>query len=105
MKPEYIEAFMCAPTAAQLWVDITNRYGQSSGPVVYELKRDVLQITQGNSSIVKFFTKFKKIWDELESLNGVPVCECKGCKCALSDKIQNRDEKARLNQLLMRLND
>lgn len=60
MKPEYIEAFIDAPTATHLWKDIIDRYGQNSGTVVYQLEREVMQISQG-MSVNEYFNKIKKV--------------------------------------------
>lgn len=79
MKPEYVEAFIHAPTAAHLWKDINDRYRQNSGTVVYQLESEVMQISQGNSSVSEYFNKMKKVWDELQSINPAPICECKNC--------------------------
>lgn len=105
MKPEFVEAFIHAPTAVHLWKDINDRYEQSSGTMVYQLERVAMQINQGNLSVSEYFNKMKKVWDELNSINSAPICECKSCVCGLVERTQKREDNAKLMQFLMRLND
>lgn len=94
-----------APTAAKLWKNVNERYAQNNGPLIYQLEHEAIQLSQGSSSIAEYFNKMKKIWEELDSINAPPSCECKGCKCGINDKIQLREEKAKIIQFLMRLNE
>lgn len=105
MKQEFIEAFSNAPTAAKLWGDITERYGQNNGPLVYQLEQEVNQISQGSLSIAEYFSKLKKVWEELDSINPPPIRQCTGCTCGLNEKIQQREERAKIIQFLMKLNE
>ncbi|PWA61804.1 hypothetical protein CTI12_AA369930 [Artemisia annua] len=59
-----------------LWKEVAERYGQSNGPLIYQLERELSKITQGNLTIAAFFNKLKRCWDELQNLNGLPVCNC-----------------------------
>ncbi|GJX94425.1 retrovirus-related pol polyprotein from transposon TNT 1-94 [Tanacetum coccineum] len=88
------EAFLYAQSAYELWKEIAERYGQSNGPLIYQLKRELSKITQGNLSIAAFFNKLKRCWDELQNLNGLPVSNCgkmQECTCAIYDKFLERD--------------
>ncbi|PWA66987.1 hypothetical protein CTI12_AA321590 [Artemisia annua] len=76
MVNELSEAFLYAHSAFELWKEVTERYGHSNGPLIYQLERELSKITQGNLTIAAFFNKLKRCWDELQNLNGLPVCEC-----------------------------
>lgn len=88
IKVEYVEAFIQTPTAALLWKDINDRYGQRSETVIYQLEREVQNINQGSSFVNEYFNKTKKIWDELYSINTSLICECKTCICGLAERTQ-----------------
>nr|GEW04151.1 hypothetical protein CTI12_AA061570 [Tanacetum cinerariifolium] len=64
--------------------EIEERYGQSNGPLIYQLERELSKITQGNLIIASLFNKCKKCWDELQNINGLPTCDCgrmRECTC------------------------
>nr|XP_043633025.1 uncharacterized protein LOC122604192 [Erigeron canadensis] len=102
------EAFLYTTSASELWKEITERYGQSNGPLIYQLEKELSGITQGSLSIAAFFNKLKKCWDELHNLNGLPTCTCgkmNECTCKLVEKFLELESRTRLVQFLMKLND
>ncbi|GJV04360.1 pyridoxal 5'-phosphate synthase-like subunit PDX1.2 [Tanacetum coccineum] len=108
MVTELSEAFLYAQSAYELWKEIAERYGQSNGPLIYQLESELSKITQGNLSIAAFFNKLKRCWDELQNLNGLPVCNCgkmQECTCGVLDKVLERDSHLKLIKFLMKLSD
>lgn len=108
MKQEFIEVFSNAAIAPKLWKDINEineRYGQNNGPLVYQLEQEVSQISQGSNSIAEYFSKLKKVWVELDTIDAPPMCQCNKCTCGINDKIQQREERAKIIQFLMKLNE
>ena len=73
MVTELSDAFLYSQSACELWREIGERYGQSNGPLVYQLERELSKISQGNLSIAAYFNKLKKCWDELQNINGIPL--------------------------------
>nr|GEU42808.1 hypothetical protein [Tanacetum cinerariifolium] len=49
---ELSDAFLCAQSASELWKEIAERYGQSNGPLVYQLERELSKITQGGLELM-----------------------------------------------------
>ncbi|GJX31720.1 hypothetical protein Tco_0241575 [Tanacetum coccineum] len=47
-------------SAQELWKVIAERYGQSDGPLIYKLERELSHISQGNLSIASYFNKLKR---------------------------------------------
>ncbi|GJV28575.1 retrovirus-related pol polyprotein from transposon TNT 1-94 [Tanacetum coccineum] len=87
--------------------EISERYGQSNGPLVYQLERELSKISQGNLTIASYFNKLKKCWDELQNINGLPTCDCgkiRECTCDVLEKFLLRDSNSKLIQFLMKLN-
>ncbi|GJS73701.1 pyridoxal 5'-phosphate synthase-like subunit PDX1.2 [Tanacetum coccineum] len=108
MVAELSEAFLYAQSAAELWKEIKERYGQSNGPLIYQLQRELSNVSQGNLTIAAYFNKHKRCWDELHNLNGIPVCSCgkmQECSCNLVDKFLEIEGRSKLIQFLMKLND
>lgn len=108
MVAELSYAFLYSQSVCELWSEIVERYGHSNGPLIYQLECDLNQVYQGNSTIVAYFNKLKKFWDELHSLNGIPACTCgktKECSCGITEKSVEIENRSKLMQFLMQSND
>nr|GEZ86353.1 hypothetical protein [Tanacetum cinerariifolium] len=93
--------------ACELWKEIRDRYGQSNGPLVYQLERELSKISYGNLLVASYFNKLKKCWDELHNINGMPTCnygKIRECTCSVLKKFALRDSNSKLIQFLMKLN-
>lgn len=91
-------------TAKEVWDELEHRYGQSSSAQLFHIEEELSKVSQTNDmSIEEFNTKLKGIWDELDALNPVVSCTCKGCNCNLSQKANNSQQSRRLVQFLMKL--
>ncbi|XP_039121731.1 uncharacterized protein LOC120258408 [Dioscorea cayenensis subsp. rotundata] len=108
MVTEFSQGFLFAKSAYDLWCDVKERFGQSNAPLIYQIQRDLNQITQGNQNVATYYSKLKRCWDELNNLNGIPVCSCghmEKCACGVMEKFMELEMKNKLMQFLMRLND
>ena len=108
MVAELSDSFLYSQSACDLWKDLEERYGQSNGPLIYQVERELCKVIQGSMPVASYFTKLKKFWDELQSLNGIPVCSCgkmRECTCGITEKFLEIDSRSKLMQFLMRLND
>ncbi|XP_049399663.1 uncharacterized protein LOC125863667 [Solanum stenotomum] len=91
-------------TVKDLWTDLEQRFGQSNGAKLYHLQKEINGLTQRSTDIVGYFTRIKRLWDELDSLNSHINCLC-ACTCEGKQKIAKSLEDQRLIQFLMGLND
>ncbi|XP_076918297.1 uncharacterized protein LOC143578693 [Bidens hawaiensis] len=99
LSPEISASVLYVESAQQLWLELTDRYGQINGAKLYQLQKNISEIVQGNCDIATYFTKLKTNWDELSALNLIP-----SCTCGTAYLIIKRDEDQRLVQFLMGLN-
>lgn len=83
-----------------MWLELEEHFGESNGPLIYQLQRQIASISQGDSSLSKYYTNLKQLWDQLNSLVQIPSCTCSSAK-AISD----HNSSTRLMQFLMGLND
>ncbi|KAL0320386.1 UNVERIFIED_CONTAM: hypothetical protein Sradi_5300100 [Sesamum radiatum] len=100
ISKEIAEAFLFATSAQVLWPELESRFGDSNGPMMYESQREIASITQGDLSISAYYTKLKKLWDELAHFTTLPQCSC-GASKALADL----SASSQLMQFLMGLGD
>ncbi|XP_075087845.1 uncharacterized protein LOC142169823 [Nicotiana tabacum] len=100
LEDEIRESVMYIELTAKLWMDIEKQYGQPNGSKVYQIRKALSSISQGASNIASYFSRIKKLWDELAYSITYPDCVC-GCK----EAYQKLEEDQKLHQFLMGLND
>ncbi|XP_074361896.1 uncharacterized protein LOC141702107 [Apium graveolens] len=88
----------------EMWLELEERYGTSSGAQLFGLHKDLSEINQGNFNDIEYFTKLKMLWDDIDALCSVPICTC-GCKCGAAKKTAEFHQNQRVIQFLMGLND
>jgi len=90
LTPEISKCFMYAKYAKELWDELAERFGEANGPLIYQLHRELTLLMQDNDPVSVYFSKMKKIWDELQDLDGLPQCTCgimTKCTCNLGKKL------------------
>ncbi|KAL2231012.1 UNVERIFIED_CONTAM: Copia protein [Sesamum indicum] len=104
MTKELAESFMYVGSSRELWIELEARYGESNSPLIYQLQREIGQVTQGNLSITEYYTKLKRLWDELMCLAPMPKCFCTGCTCGVNKAMDEMNASNHLIQFLVGLN-
>ncbi|XP_072950413.1 uncharacterized protein [Typha angustifolia] len=90
-------------SAREIWIDLKERYLQKNGPKIFQLRRDLMNLSQGQMSVSTYFTKLKTIWEELG--NYKPVCTCNRCSCGGIKSIADHHQMEYVMSFLMGLND
>lgn len=101
---EIAESVLYSKIAREIWLELEERFGQSNGPHHYHLQKEISQTSQGNLDIAGYYTKLKRLWDELDSLDTFQHCTC-DCSCGGKIKTYKSQQDERLIQFLMGLND
>ncbi|XP_021734149.1 uncharacterized protein LOC110700875 [Chenopodium quinoa] len=94
-------------TSKQLWDELVERYSESNIPLLYQLKKDLGKLEQGDMSVGEYYCKLKKIWDEIYNIEAIPECTCgivAKCTCSMYKKMLAIVETNRVIQFLMGLN-
>ncbi|XP_075107175.1 uncharacterized protein LOC107809516 [Nicotiana tabacum] len=65
------DSVIYSKTARELWIGLEHRFGQSNGAKLYHLQKELAGLLQGTSDIATYFTKLKRLWDGLDSLNTI----------------------------------
>ncbi|KAL9225053.1 hypothetical protein vseg_001021 [Gypsophila vaccaria] len=96
-----------AKSSKELWIELLDRYGQPNALELYQLKKDLGNVAQNNSSLVEYYSSLKRTWENIDSLDPMPLCTCGAidlCSCQLLKKLLDRETHSKLIQLLMGLN-
>ncbi|XP_019231650.1 PREDICTED: uncharacterized protein LOC109212458 [Nicotiana attenuata] len=104
LSRDIAESVIYSQTAEELWNELEERYGQADGTKLFQLQRELNNISQGTSDMAGYFTKLKRIWDQMKVLNTFMICNW-NCKCGAKTHNVKINEDQKLIQLLMGLND
>lgn len=74
---------------------------------VFQLRKDLSSLTQSTLSITAYFTKFRTMIAEIDTLSSMPKCICASCNCACESakRLEKYVDMLKLSQFLMGLND
>jgi hypothetical protein len=93
LTPELADSVIFSTTAQEVWEDLRDRFSHSNAPRIFQIERDIACLAQEQMTVAAYYTRLKKLWDELGSYNDT-VCSC------------GADHKRRkLMQFLMGLNE
>ncbi|XP_009764221.1 uncharacterized protein [Nicotiana sylvestris] len=104
LSKQIAESVLYSKTVKEIWKELEDRFGQSNGALLYQLQKELSDLVQGSSDIAGYYTKFKKIWDELDSFDTCTCCSCE-CSCGRKSRFVRSRHDGRFIQFLMGLND
>ncbi|XP_056688606.1 uncharacterized protein [Spinacia oleracea] len=107
MNHDLADDFGYIDTVVELWKELTERFGQSNGPLIYQLEKEIENLTQQNMTIVTCYGKLKKLWDEMQNLRAFPTCSCGAmlqCSCNFMKKVAEFEEEDKMMKFLLGLN-
>ncbi|XP_074376083.1 uncharacterized protein LOC141717780 [Apium graveolens] len=81
------------------------RYAQSNVPKLFNLRKELSHLEQGSLSLSGYFTRFRTINDELDSVVNKPRCICAQCTCQVNAKLIEIEQNVQLTHFLRGLND
>ncbi|KAH0681315.1 hypothetical protein KY284_022400 [Solanum tuberosum] len=104
LSKEIAESVLYSKTTKHIWEELEEKFGQSNGPLLYQLQKEISELAQGNLDIATYYTKLKRLWDELDSLDICQACTC-DCSCGGKAKTHKSEQDGRLIQFLIGLNE
>ncbi|CAH9096736.1 unnamed protein product [Cuscuta epithymum] len=90
-------------TAREIWVDLDERFGKESAPRAYELRCALGAVRQEGQSVSAYFSRLRRIWDEMASISKAPSCNCGKCTCNLTKHYNEARDRDHLYDFLMGL--
>ena len=63
-------------TAVGIWNDLRDRFRQSNGPRIFQIKKHLIALSQGSLDVSTYYTRLKILWDELKGFQPLPECAC-----------------------------
>ncbi|XP_020415631.1 uncharacterized protein LOC109948111 [Prunus persica] len=100
LQPDIASSVLYCTSASMVWNDLKDRFSQGNDSRIYQIRQEIAEHRQGHLSISEYYTKLKALWDELDSYHEPIICTCEGSTTRAS-----REEKERVMQFLMGLNE
>ncbi|XP_015164065.1 uncharacterized protein [Solanum tuberosum] len=97
---ELLSGIVYANSAQQVWNDLKERFDKVDGSRIFYLHKEIATLTQGILFVSIYFSRFKELWMEFDSL-----MPCPGCDCLVSKTYAIHFEYQRLMQFLIGLNE
>ncbi|XP_030964656.1 uncharacterized protein LOC115985906 [Quercus lobata] len=95
---------MYTNNARAIWLDLSRRFSQRSGPRIFELQKEAVYLVQGQFSVEAYCTKFKSLIVELANYQPISICKFP-CSCGSQRISSNLNDCDLVMRFLMGLND
>ncbi|XP_019150232.1 PREDICTED: uncharacterized protein LOC109147051 [Ipomoea nil] len=100
------ESVLYFEIAEDIWKTLQARYSQADPHKIAEVQNEIYKNKQGTLAINEYFTKCNALWEQLNAMRPIPICECTPrCSCNLMNKIQNDRHDDQIIRFLEGLND
>ncbi|XP_074374577.1 uncharacterized protein LOC141714986 [Apium graveolens] len=105
IMPEIRSSVVYLTTAKDIWDDLAIIFAESNLPRVFQLKKDLMSLSQGSISITAYFTKFRSLIDKMDDFPPVPRCIylSTSCQYAFLTKLDEYEQVHKLSQFIMGL--
>ncbi|KAL5569594.1 hypothetical protein UlMin_026169 [Ulmus minor] len=90
VSKEISASIIFATSSREIWLDLRDRFQQRNGPRIFQLKRELMNLHQEQSSVSIYFTKLKTVWEELSNYR--PNCYCGKCSCGGVKNLNNHHQ-------------
>lgn len=74
LSREISKSVLYYATVKDIWAELEDRFGQSFGPHLFQLQKELSDLVQGSSDTAAYYTKIKRLWDELDTLDSLILC-------------------------------
>lgn len=105
IEPSLRSTISYIEVAEDLWKDIKELFSVGNGPCIQQLKTELIECKQGGLTIVAYYRKLKKLWEELANYEQMPTCKCGLCICNIESLLEKKCEEEKVHQFLMGLDE
>lgn len=73
---EIAYSIMWMDSATEMWRGLKDHFYQGGVFRISDIQEEICTSKQGDSSISSYYTKLKKLWQELDNFSPIPTCDC-----------------------------
>ncbi|KAH0723380.1 hypothetical protein KY289_006424 [Solanum tuberosum] len=104
LSPDLRDGLQYVNNAKELWEELEDPYDQTNGCKLYQIQKKINDLVQRNLDITGYYTKMKKLWEEINIIDIASQCSCV-CTCGGKTKMYKVEQDRRLKHFLMGLNE
>lgn len=90
VSKEIFNGVVYSTDISQVWQDLKEQFHKVNGTRIFGLHREIVNLTQGTSTVAVYYNKLKSLWDELDSLVSLPAPESVSTKAFLEHLNQQK---------------
>ena len=103
VSKEISASIIFSKSATEIWLNLKDRFQQSNGPQIFQLRRKLVHLTQDQNTASVYFTKLKALWEELSNYR--PTCSYGKCTRGGVKKLHSHYRMRYIMSFVMGLND
>ncbi|GAU46710.1 hypothetical protein TSUD_287990 [Trifolium subterraneum] len=104
VEPEIAQSVLWMDTAAEIWKELKDRFYQGDVFRISDLQEEIYTLRQVDSTISTYYTKMKKLWQELDNFRPIPDSSCSET-CKALEKMRAYRDSDQVIRFLKGLND
>ncbi|XP_042018912.1 uncharacterized protein LOC121766717 [Salvia splendens] len=104
VSTQICSSIMFLDNAYEIWADLKDRFSLGDSARLYQLKQQLMSLSQGNNDVSTYFTTLRSIWDEFKNSQPLSWCTCNRCTCHSAAKWHQHQEDECTVQFLIGLN-
>ncbi|GAU46826.1 hypothetical protein TSUD_100440 [Trifolium subterraneum] len=104
VEPEISQSILWMDTAAEIWKELKDRFYQGDVFRISDLQEEIYTLRQGDSTISTYYTRMKKLCQELDNFRPIPISSCTE-NCQALEKMRNYRDNDQVIRFLKGLND
>ncbi|KAK2388029.1 putative mitochondrial protein [Trifolium repens] len=104
VDPEISQSILWMDSAAEIWKDLKERFYQGDVFRISDIQEEIFTLKQGDCTISTYYTKIKKLWQELDNFRPIPTSNCVA-NCAAIAKMKSYKDSDQVIRFLKGLNE
>ena len=88
----------------EIWSDLKERFSLGDSARLYQLRQQLMTLSQGSSDVSSYFTSLRIVWDEFKNSQPLSWCTCNRCNCGSATRWHQHQENDCTMQFLVGLN-
>ncbi|MCH92327.1 flavonol sulfotransferase-like protein, partial [Trifolium medium] len=104
VDPDISQSILWMDSAFEIWEDLKERFYQGDVFRISDIQEEIYSLRQGDSTISAYYTKLKRLWQELDNFRPIPESSCVN-NCAAILKMKSYKDSDQVIRFLKGLNE
>ncbi|XP_042012006.1 uncharacterized protein LOC121760392 [Salvia splendens] len=92
VSSQICSSIMYLDDAYAIWFDFNEHFSIADSARIYQLRQQLMALSQGSSDVTSYFTNLRILWDEYRNSQPTSWCTCTRCTCDSASKWNQHQE-------------